>query len=83
MKPKKIQSLVETWQPKPAEIPAWKTLVKEGKSLPNSVTEDIGGFSLMPYYNVKQLRKMDRRQKRKNRSISKAAKREWRLMTTW
>ena len=83
MKTRTIQSLSETWQPEPAEIPSWKTMVKEGNNLPNSVTEDIGGFSLMPFYSVKQLRRIDKKQKRKNRSISKAAKKEWRLMTLW
>ena len=83
MKAKTIQSLVETWQPEPANIPEWKTLVKEGKNLPNSETEDVGGFSLMPYYSAKQLRRIDRKQKYKNRSIAKTAKREWRLMTQW
>lgn len=83
MKTRTIQSLSETWQPEPAEIPAWKTLVKEGYNLPNSVTEDIGGFSLMPHYSIKQLRRIDRKQKNKNRSISKTAKREWRMAKKW
>jgi len=64
MKPKTIQSLLETWQPEPAETPSWKTMVKEGKNLPNSVTEDIGGFSLMPRYSAKQLRGIHRRKMR-------------------
>jgi len=34
---------------------------KEGQNLANSVTEDIGGFSLMPSYSAKQLRSMKRR----------------------
>ena len=83
MKTRTIQSLAETWQPEPAEIPASKKLVKEGKNLANSVTEDVGGFSLMPTYSAKQLRKMDRRQRYKNRSLAKSAKKEWRLMTKW
>ncbi len=83
MKTRTIQSLSETWQPEPAEIPAWKMLVKEGKNLPNSVTEDIGGFSLMPRYSVKQLRRIDLKQKHKNRCISKAAKKEWRMAKKW
>jgi len=83
MKAKTIQSLSETWQPEPVEIPARKMLVKEGENLPNSVTEDIGGFSLMPYYSAKQLRRIDRKQKYKNRCISGAAKREWRLASKW
>ncbi len=83
MKTTTIQSLCETWQPEPVEIPVGKTLVKEGKNLANSVTEDIGGFSLMPTYSAKQLRRMDRKQRYKNRSLAKSAKKEWRLMTRW
>jgi len=83
MKTRTIQSLSETWQPEPAEIPAWKTLVKEGRNLPNSLTEDIGGFSLMPRYSVEQLRRIDRKQKHKNRCISKTAKKEWRMAKRW
>jgi len=83
MKARQIQSLYGIRQPKPAEIPAWKMLVKEGSNLPNSITEDIGGFSLMPRYSVKQLRRMDRKQKHKNRCISRAAKKEWRLAKRW
>jgi len=40
------------------------TSKKEGKTLPNSVTEDIGGFSLMPKYSAKQLRRISRRKMR-------------------
>jgi hypothetical protein len=38
--------------------------VKDGANLPNSVTEDIGGFSLCPVYSKKQLRKIGRLQRR-------------------
>jgi hypothetical protein len=34
---------------------------KEGQNLANSVTEDIGGFSLRPSYSAKQLRSIKRR----------------------
>ena len=47
---------------------------KEGFHLPNSVTEDVGGFSLQPSYSGKQLRSMGRRQK---------SKAEWRLVCKW
>jgi len=83
MKTRTLQSLSETWQPEPVEIPAWKMLVKEGRNLPNSETEDIGGFSLMPHYSVKQLRRIDRKQKHKNRGLAKSAKKEWRLNQKW
>jgi hypothetical protein len=36
--------------------------VKDGENLPNSVTEDVGGFSLCPHYTKKQLRRMSRLQ---------------------
>ena len=35
----------------------------EGFHLPNSVTEDVSGFSLMPHYSAKQQRSMGRRQR--------------------
>ena len=34
---------------------------REGKRLANSVTEDVGGFSLRPSYSARQLRSMKRR----------------------
>ena len=60
MKTKLTQCLVETWEPNPEKIQVGRTPVKEGKSLPNSETEDIGGFSLAPSYSAKQLRRIDR-----------------------
>jgi hypothetical protein len=36
---------------------------KEGFHLANSVTEDIGGFSLKPHYSAKQQRGIRRRQR--------------------
>jgi len=33
---------------------------KEGKNLPNSISEDIGSFSLHPSYSRRQLRRMNR-----------------------
>jgi len=85
MKAKTIQSLSETWQPEPVEIPARMTLVKEGTSLPNSVAEDIGGFSLMPIYSRKQLRRMHRLGLEKSQfgSITKSAKKGWRRVERW
>jgi len=83
MKAKTNQCLVENWQPEPAEIPSWKTMVKEGNNLPNSVTEDIGGFSLMPRYSEKILRRMNMTQKFKNKDLSRTAKNDWRLNKRW
>jgi hypothetical protein len=55
------------WEPYPQKIQVGKFLVKlDGKNLPNSVTEDIGGFPLCPKYSKQQLRKIDRLQTRKN-----------------
>ena len=52
------------WEPLPIKQSGFEqTSKKEGKTLPNSVTEDIGGFSLMPNYSVKQLRTIQRREK--------------------
>ena len=36
---------------------------KEGFHLPNSVTEDVGGFSLMPAYSDKQQRSIHKRKR--------------------
>jgi len=83
MKTRTIQSLSETWQPEPAEIPSWKAMVKEGNNLPSSVTEDIGGFSLMPRYSEKILRRMNMTQKFKNKDLSRTAKNDWRLNKRW
>ena len=53
----------------------------EGFHLPNSVTEDVGGFSLTPYYSAKQLRHIGKKQRHgKNRGISRTAKNQWRLI---
>jgi len=50
----------------------------EGFHLPNSVTEDVGGFSLMPYYSAKQLRRIGKKQRNgKNTGISRTAKNQW------
>jgi len=44
----------------PVENPVGRIPVKEGTNLPNSVTEDVSGFSLHPTYSTKQLRRIDR-----------------------
>ena len=57
---------------------------KEGFHLPNSVTEDVGGFSLMPYYSAKQLRCIGKKQRHsKNRGISKTTKNQWSVVSKW
>lgn len=60
MKYELITSQQLVWQPKPEENPVGIQLVKEGKNLPNSVTEDISGFSLCPSYSAKQQRRIHR-----------------------
>jgi len=53
---------------------------KEGFHLPNSVTEDVGGFSLMPAYSAKQLRRIGKHQMvRRTRGMSRIAKNQWRI----
>jgi len=58
------QCLLETWQPKPTKKLVRGTPVKEGKTLPNSVTEDVMGMALMPHYSTRQLRKINRQQRK-------------------
>jgi len=55
--------------------------VQEGKTLPNSVTEDIGGFSLTPAYSVKQLRCIGKKHGKKG--ITRKARNQWRMVATW
>jgi hypothetical protein len=59
----KLQQLSHyvAWEhPNPAKRQVGRYLVKEGAILPNSLTEDIMGFSLCPEYSRKQLRRMTR-----------------------
>ena len=64
MKNTNTQRLFEIWQPTPTKTLVRKFPVKEGKNLPNSVTEDVVGMSLMPHYSTKQLRKIGRKQRK-------------------
>ena len=64
MKQQLILRQLLAWEPLPIKQSGFeKTSKKEGKTLPNSVTEDIGGISLMPSYSAKQLRSIKRREK--------------------
>lgn len=74
MKTKLTQCLSEALRPKQAEIPAGSMLVKEGKNLPRSATEDVGGFSLHPTYSKKQFRRI-------HRIRIRASQREWNKKT--
>ena len=56
-----------TWEPLPVRDQLGSYLVKDGVTLPNSVTEDIIGFSLAPVYSCKQLRRINRLQGREDR----------------
>ena len=51
---------IETRKHFPVESPVGRIPVKEGTNLPNSVTEDVGGFSLCPTYSDKELRRIER-----------------------
>ena len=83
MKAKTIQRLLEVSQSEAVNTPVMGILVKEGLTLPNSITEDIGGFSLAPSYSAKQLGQINRRLKYKNRQLSKSAKKQWRFTAKW
>ena len=58
------QCLLETWQPEPKKSLVGEIPVQEGKTLPNSVTEDVMGMALMPQYSTRQLRKINRQQRK-------------------
>ena len=83
METKTIQCLLEVSQSEAVNTPVMGILVKEGLTLPNSVTEDIGGFSLAPRYSAKQLRGINRRLKYKNRQDERSARKQWRDTTRW
>ena len=56
-KTKNVSQQQLTWeQPRPIRN-VRKNPAKDGVSVPNSVTEDIGGFSIAPRYSLKQLRR--------------------------
>jgi hypothetical protein len=47
-------------EPYPEKRQIGRYLAKEGVNLPNSLTEDITGFSLRPKYSYEQLRRITR-----------------------
>ena len=63
------QRLLETWQPEPKKTLVGEIPVQEGKTLPNSVTEDVMGMSLMPQYSARQLRKISKKQQKYSESL--------------
>jgi len=83
MKTKTIQRLLEVSQSKAVNTPVMGTLVKEGQTLPNSVTEDIGGFSLSPGYSIRQLRRINNRLKNKERQERKWSQKQLGVIAKW
>lgn len=73
------------WEPLPIRKPGFElTSRKEGKTLANSVTEDVGGFSLMPSYSVEQLQEISRRHRKFGKdSHTKSARKGWRFVSSW
>ena len=78
----RYQAQFLVWELSPSRKSGRKIAGKnEGFHLPNSVTEDVGGFSLMPHYSAKQLRRIGKKQRKgKYRGISRTAKNQWRLV---
>ena len=74
-----------TWKPLSSKESGGKIAgKKEGFHHPNSVTEDVAGFSLMPHYSVKQLRRIGKQHAYgKTRGISRSAKNDWRMISKW
>ena len=85
MKTKMINRQELAWELSPSKQSGRNGAGKnEGFHLPNSVTEDVGGFSLTPYYSAKQLRRIGKKQRHgKNRGISRTAKNQWRMNAKW
>ena len=63
------QCLLETWQPKPNKSLVGEIPVQEGKTLANSVTEDVMGIALMHQYSTRQLRKISKNQRKYSESL--------------
>jgi hypothetical protein len=83
MKTKTVYRLLEVSQSKAANTPVMGTLVKEGQTLPNSVTEDIGGFSLSPGYSIRQLRRINNCLKNKERQERKWSQKQLGVIAKW
>ena len=83
MKVRTAQRLLEVSQSKAVETPVMGTLVKEGLTLPNSITEDIGGVLLTPRYSTKQLRRINKRLKNKKRQEERWARKQLGVIAKW
>jgi hypothetical protein len=66
---KKSRQAYLAWEPNPVKYQVGRYLAKEGVNLPNSLTEDITGFSLCPTYSDKQLRRITRLKIRRNKYV--------------
>ena len=77
------QLLSELRQSTPFEIQVGSNPVKDGRNLTNSVTEDVRGFSLMPQYTVRQLKRIERRQTNKITNLVSSSKRKWEITLRW
>jgi len=83
MNTKTTYRLLEVSQSKAVNTPVMGTLVKEGQTLPNSVTEDIGGFSLSPGYSIRQLRRINNCLKNKEREERKWSQKQLGVIAKW
>jgi hypothetical protein len=83
MNTKTTYRLLEVSQSKAVNTPVMGTLVKEGQTLPNSVTEDIGGFSLTPGYSKTQLRRINNRLRNKERQEKKWTRKQLGVIAKW
>ena len=83
MNTKTTYRLLEVSQSKAVNTPVMGTLVKEGQTLPNSVTEDIGGFSLASGYSKTQLRRINNRLRNKERQEKKWTRKQLGVIAKW
>ena len=82
METKTINRQQLAWELSPSKESGRKIAGKnEGFHLPNSVTEDVGGFSLTPAYSAKQLRCIGKKHGQKG--ITRKARNQWRLVAKW
>ena len=84
MKVQYQQCFQEAKEPSLAKKSEGRNPYEEGKNLPNSVSEDIGSFSLHPSYSREQLRRMNRlkmklSKKEARRNLHKSLRMEMKL----
>lgn len=71
-----MAKLLQCFRNEVSELSAAKKLVgrkpyEEGRNLPNSISEDIGSFSLHPSYSRRQLRRVNRLKMRHSKKESR------------